>query len=178
MSRIGKKPVEIPKGVTVTPQGSSVGVKGPKGEIARTFPSFIRVGLEGGQVVVSCERDDKDGRAVYGTARSIISNMIKGVHNGYSKDLEIHGVGFRAALQGKKLVLSLGFSHPVEYMVPDGITVKVTDNTNINVSGVDKQLVGEVSARIRAFRPPEHYKGKGVRLKGEHVRRKAGKTVA
>jgi large subunit ribosomal protein L6 len=178
MSRIGKKPVVVPKEVTVTAKGSSVSIKGPKGELSRTFPPYIGVAVEGGQVVVSCSREDKESRAVYGTARSLIANMIEGVHKGYSKDLEIHGVGFRAALQGRKLVLSLGFSHPVEYMVPEGITVKVADNTNINISGVDNQLVGEVSARIRAFRPPEPYKGKGVRIKGEHVRRKAGKTVA
>lgn len=178
MSRIGKMPVAVPKEVSVAIEGSSVRVKGPKGELSKAFPPYIRLAFKDAQVTVACEKTDKASRAVHGTARSLIANMVEGVQKGYSKDLEIHGVGFRAALQGKKLVMSLGYSHPVEYQIPDGITVKVADNTNINVFGADKHLVGEVSARIRGFCPPEPYKGKGVRLKGEHVRRKAGKTVA
>lgn len=178
MSRIGRMPVVVPKEVSVAIEGSTVRVKGPKGELSRTFPPFLRLVVKDAQLTVACEKADKQSRAIHGTARSLIANMVTGVQKGYTKDLEIHGVGFRAALQGKKLVMSLGYSHPVEYQVPEGITVKVTDNTNINVTGADKQVVGEVCARIRGFYPPEPYKGKGVRLKGEHVRRKAGKTVA
>ena len=178
MSRIGRKPVAIPPGITVNVQGSMVSVKGPKGELSRELHAFITAKVNNGQVEVGCGREDKESKAIFGTTRSLIANMIQGVHQGYSKDLEIQGVGFRANLQGKKLVLSLGYSHPIEYMVPDGIMLKVVDGTTINVSGPDKHLVGQVSARIRAFYPPEPYKGKGVRLKGEYVRRKVGKTVA
>lgn len=178
MSRIGRQPVAVPQGVTVTIQGSKIAAKGPKGELSRELPSFIQGKVEGSQVKLACAQEDKQSQMLYGTTKSLVANMVAGVHKGYSKDLEIQGVGFKAALQGKKLVLSLGYSHPVEYMVPDGITLKVAENTAINVSGADKQLVGQVSARIRAFCPPEPYKGKGIRFKGEHVRRKAGKTVA
>jgi large subunit ribosomal protein L6 len=178
MSRIGRKPVPVPSGVNVTVQGSKVNVKGPKGELARELPPFLKAQVKDGQVVLTCSRDDKMGSAVYGTNRSLIANMVSGVHQGYAKDLEIQGVGYRAALQGKKLVLTLGFSHPIEYMVPDGIVLKVADNTSISVSGPDKHMVGQVAARIKAFCPPEPYKGKGIRFKGEHVRRKVGKTVA
>jgi large subunit ribosomal protein L6 len=178
MSRIGKKPVVLPSGVTATVQGSKIAVKGSKGELARELPAFIRGTVKGGQLELACSREDKEAMAIYGTTRSLIANMVVGVHAGYSKDLEIQGVGFKAALQGKKLVLTLGFSHPIEFTAPDGITLKVADNTAINVSGADKQMVGQVSARIKAFCPPEPYKGKGIRFKGEHVRRKVGKTVA
>ncbi len=178
MSRIGRKPVAIPAGVTVNVQGSKVTVKGPKGELSREVHPYIAVKINGGRVELACSREDKESKAVFGTTRSLIANMVQGVHEGYSKDLEIQGVGFRANLQGKKLVLALGYSHPIEFTVPEGVDLKVADGTNINVSGPDKHLVGEVSARIKAFYPPEPYKGKGVRLKGEHVRRKVGKTVA
>lgn len=178
MSRIGRKPIPIPNTVKVEVSGSSIKVKGPKGELARTFPPFIELSLDDGCVKVTSTRDDSESRAVHGTARSLIANMIVGVQQGYTKELEIQGVGYRAALQGKKLVLSLGYSHPREFVIPDGIKIEVKDGTNILVSGPDKQLVGEVSARLRALYPPEPYKGKGVRLKGEYVRRKAGKTVA
>jgi len=178
MSRIGKKPVPLPSGVSASVQGANISVKGPKGELTLAVPAFIQAVLKDNQVVLTCTREDKQSRATYGTTRSLVSNMVAGVHQGYSKELEIQGVGFKAALQGKKLVMSLGFSHPVEYVIPDGVTVKVAEGTGISVSGPDKQLVGQVSARIKAFCPPEPYKGKGIRFKGEHVRRKVGKTVA
>jgi large subunit ribosomal protein L6 len=178
MSRIGRKPVVIPSDVTVKVHGSNVSVKGPKGELYRELHAFITANVNNGQVEVRCDKEDKESKAIFGATRSLIANMVQGVHQGYSKDLEIQGVGFRANLQGKKLVLSLGYSHPIEYFVPEGITLKVVDGTAINVSGPDKHLVGQVGARIRSFYPPEPYKGKGVRLKGEYVRRKVGKTVA
>jgi len=178
MSRIGRKPVPVPAGVTVTVQGSKVAAKGPKGELSLTLPSFLQAKIKDNHLELACVQEDKQSQATYGTLRSHLANMVKGVKDGYSKDLEIQGVGFKAALQGKKLVLTLGFSHPIEYMVPDGITIKVTENTAISVSGTDKHMVGQVSARIKAFCPPEPYKGKGIRFKGEYVRRKVGKTVA
>lgn len=178
MSRIGKKPIEIPAGVTVTVQKGKVAAKGPKGELSWTVPPFLTAAVKEGRLELACGKDDKQSQATYGTTRSLLSNMVAGVHKGYSRDLQIEGVGYKAALQGKKLVLSLGFSHPIEYMVPDGITVAVKDGTAINVSGADKHLVGQVGARIKAFCPPEPYKGKGIRFKGEYVRRKVGKTVA
>lgn len=178
MSRIGKIPIPIPNDVVVTISGSTVKVKGPRGELERAFPPFISFSLDGGQVRVACSRNDAKSKAVHGTVRSLIAGMIAGVKNGYTKELEIQGVGFRVTQQGKKLVFSLGFSHPKEFVIPGGVNVKVVDNNNLIISGADKQLVGEVSARIRAFYPPEPYKGKGVRIKGEFVRRKAGKTVA
>ena len=178
MSRIGKKPVAIASGVTATVKDRQIHVKGPKGELTMSVPTGIDVQVQGSQLTVTRQGDDKQSKANHGTVRNLIANMLVGVTQGYSKDLEIQGVGFRANLQGRKLVMSLGYSHPVEYEVPEGVKVNVTDGTAISVAGVDKQLVGQVSARIRAFCPPEPYKGKGVRLKGEYVRRKVGKTVA
>jgi len=177
MSRIGKQPVAIPQGVSVSIQGQKVLVKGPKGELAWECVPYVQVVVKDGRIEVACSRQDKKARAVFGTTRSLIANMVQGVKEGYSKTLEIQGVGFRAAIQGQKLVLTLGYSHPIEYAVPAGIAVKVAES-NITVSGADKHLVGDVSARLRSFYPPEPYKGKGVRLKGEYVRRKVGKTVA
>lgn len=177
MSRIGRQPVILPAGVSVSVSGRTVHAKGPKGELSWTCPEGIQPVLNEGRLEVRCERKDKAGRALHGTSRSLLANMVRGVAEGYSKTLEIHGVGFRAALQGKKLVLNLGFSHPIEYVVPEGVTLKLAENTLV-VSGPDKQQVGQVAARIRAFYPPEPYKGKGIRLKGEYVRRKVGKTVA
>ena len=177
MSRIGKQPVAIPQGVSVSVQGQKVLVKGPKGELAWECVPYVQAAVKDGRIEVACARKDKTARAVYGTTRSLIANMVHGVKEGYSKTLEIQGVGFRAAIQGQKLVLTLGYSHPIEYAVPAGIAVKVAES-NIIVSGADKHLVGDVSARLRSFYPPEPYKGKGVRLKGEYVRRKVGKTVA
>ena len=179
MSRIGKKPVLIPDGVTVTIQGSKVSAKGPQGQLHYELPEGITGKLDKAQLVLSCDNlEDKKLKANYGTVRSLLANLVQGVKAGYTKELQIQGVGFKAQLQGKKLVMSLGFSHPVEYLIPDGVTVKVSEGTAMSVTGPDKELVGQVSARIRAFYPPEPYKGKGVRYKGEYVRHKAGKTVA
>jgi large subunit ribosomal protein L6 len=178
MSRLGKKPVVLPAGVTATLQGGKVTIKGPKGESALDVKAPVTVKLDNGQLVVACPSELKVDKSLFGTVRSLLACMVVGVTQGYAKDLEIQGVGFRTALQGKKLTLSLGFSHPIEFMVPEGIAVKVTDGTQINVAGISKQQVGEVAARLRAFYPAEPYKGKGVRYKGERVRRKAGKTVA
>ncbi len=178
MSRIGKTPVVIPQGVTVTTKGNVVAIKGPKGELSLKLPSFLKAEVKEGQVLLACDATDAQSSATYGTTRSLIANMVTGVHQLFSKDLELQGVGYRAALQGKKLVLSLGYSHPVEFTAPDGITLKLKENTGINVAGPDKHLVGQVAAQIRSFCPPEPYKGKGVRYKGEYVRRKVGKTVA
>ncbi|TAN38905.1 MAG: 50S ribosomal protein L6 [Verrucomicrobia bacterium] len=178
MSRLGKKPVLLPAGVTANVQGAKVSIKGPKGEVALAVKPPITVTAEQGQLLVARADDGKVAKSMHGTIRSLLAGMVVGVTQGYAKDLEIQGVGFRAALQGKKLTMSLGFSHPIEFEVPEGITVKVAENTQINVSGVNKQQVGEVAAHLRSFYPAEPYKGKGVRYKGEHVRRKAGKTVA
>ena len=179
MSRIGKKPVLIQDGVTVTIQGSKVSAKGPQGQLHYELPEGITGKLDKAQLVLSCDNlEDKKLKANYGTVRSLLANLVQGVKAGYTKELQIQGVGFKAQLQGKKLVMSLGFSHPVEYLIPDGVTVKVSEGTAMSVTGPDKELVGQVSARIRAFYPPEPYKGKGVRYKGEYVRHKAGKTVA
>ena len=179
MSRIGKKPVLIPDGVTVTIQGSKVSAKGPQGQLHYELPEGITGKLDKAQLVLSCDNlEDKKLKANYGTVRRLLANLVQGVKAGYTKELQIQGVGFKAQLQGKKLVMSLGFSHPVEYLIPDGVTVKVSEGTAMSVTGPDKELVGQVSARIRAFYPPEPYKGKGVRYKGEYVRHKAGKTVA
>ena len=179
MSRIGKKPILVPDGVTVTVQGSKVSAKGSQGQLQYDLPEGISGKVEKGQLTLSCANlEDKELKAKYGTVRSQLDNVVLGVKTGYTKELQIQGVGFKAQLQGKKLVMSLGYSHPVEYIVPEGVTVKVIEGTAMTVSGPDKDMVGQVSARIRAFCPPEPYKGKGIRYKGEYVRHKAGKTVA
>lgn len=178
MSRIGKKPIEIPKGVTVTVEGSTVKGKGAHGELALRIPDGITARVADGKVEVAAADGRAGAGALHGTTRSLIANMVKGLVTPYQKDLEIQGVGFRAQQQGQKLVLALGFSHPIEFAVPTGITAKVVEGTAISISGADKHLVGETAARIRSFFPAEPYKGKGVRYKGEHVRRKAGKAVA
>ena len=177
MSRIGRKPVAIPAGVTVQTDGTRVAVKGPKGELTLTLPPAVTAAVKDGVVSVTCTDSTATGRSLYGLGRSLLANMVTGVFKGYSIDLELQGVGFKASVQGKKLTMAIGYSSPVEYMSPDGISIAVKD-TNITVSGADKQLVGDVAARIRSYYPPEPYKGKGIRYKGEHVRRKAGKTVA
>lgn len=177
MSRIGKKPVAIPKGVTVQAVGSSVSAKGPKGELSLTLPATVKAELKDGTVVLSCSEDSSLGRSRHGLARSLVANMITGVEKGYSIELELQGVGFRAAVQGSKLTMNIGYSSPVVYDIPKGISVTVKESA-ITVGGSDKQLVGDVAARIRAYYPPEPYKGKGIRYKGEHVKRKTGKTVA
>ena len=178
MSRIGKQPVVLPAGITAKVADGVVTLKGAKGELTLKAPETVTVTLEGSALNVARMGDDKQSRADHGTIRALLQNMVVGLKEGYSRDLEIQGVGFKASISGRQLTLNVGYSHPVEYTVPEGVTVAVADGTQIKVSGVDKQLVGQVSARIRSFRPPEPYKGKGVRYKGERVRRKAGKTVA
>ncbi|HHV93933.1 MAG TPA: 50S ribosomal protein L6 [Firmicutes bacterium] len=176
MSRIGKMPVEIPSGVEVKVDGQTVTVRGPKGTLTQEFHPDMIIALEGNTVVVRRPSDEKQHRALHGLTRALIANMIEGVTKGYQKDLEISGVGYRAALQGKKLVLTMGFSHPVEFEPEPGIEFEVPAPTRITVRGIDKQLVGETAARIRAVRPPEPYLGKGIRYAGERIRRKAGKA--
>lgn len=178
MSRIGKQPVILPAGISAQVADGVVTLKGPKGELALRIPATIAVAQDGAALNVARQGDDKQSRADHGTTRALLQNMIVGVKDGYSRALEIQGVGFKASIAGKQLTMNVGYSHPVEYTVPEGITVTVADGVQLNVSGIDKQLVGQVSARIRSFRPPEPYKGKGVRYKDERVRRKAGKTVA
>jgi len=178
MSRIGKQPIPIPDKTTVTVSGQTVVVVGPKGTNSKTFNSAASISVENGVITVTPADSTRFANAMYGTARSIISGMVIGVTEGFAKDLEIQGVGFKAVLKGKTLDLALGYSHPIIYPVPDGITVTVTDQTKVKVEGVDKQMVGEVAANIRSYYPAEPYKGKGVRYVGERVRRKEGKTVA
>jgi large subunit ribosomal protein L6 len=178
MSRIGKQPVAVPAGVEFKLDGGTATLKGPKGQLAIPVPACIQVKLEDGKLTVTRAADDKFSRAMHGTVRAHLANMVEGVTKGFSRELEIQGVGYRASISGKNLNLLLGLSHPVDYPVPEGVTVTVADGVNLKVEGIDKQLVGEVAARIRSFRPPEPYKGKGVRYKDEHVRRKAGKTVS
>lgn len=178
MSRIGKQPVVLPAGVTATVADGTVALKGPKGELALKTPETVAVSLDGSTLNIARKGDDKQSRSDHGTIRALLQNMAVGVKDGYSRALEIQGVGFKASMAGNKLTMNVGYSHPVEYVVPEGVSVTVADGTQLKVSGVDKQLVGQVSARIRSFRPPEPYKGKGVRYKDERVRRKAGKTVA
>ena len=177
MSRIGKKPVAIPAGVTVQVDGRRVSVKGPKGELTMALPELIQASVKDGAVLVVADEDTAAGRSRHGLGRSLIANMVEGVSKGYSIDLELQGVGFRAAVQGSKITMTIGYSNPVEFVAPKGINLAVKESI-INVSGADKQQVGDVAARMRSFYPPEPYKGKGIRYKGEHVRRKAGKTVA
>jgi len=179
MSRIGKQPVSIPDKVKVAVQDHSIQVEGPKGRVSKSFADVVQLSVNGRkQVIVTPLAGTRFAKAMYGTARSIINGMVKGVTAGYAKDLEIQGVGFKAILKGRQLDLVLGHSHPVLFDIPEGITITVADNTKIHVEGADKQLVGAVAATIRGFYPPEPYKGKGVRLVGERVRRKEGKTVA
>ena len=176
MSRIGRKPIPLPKGVTVTVEGPEVTVKGTKGTLTfRVLPN-IAVAVEDNQVLVTRANDDKPVRAAHGMTRAILNNMVVGVHEGFVKQLEIIGVGYRAQMQGKKLVLSLGFSHPVEVDPPAGIELAADGPTKIAVRGVDRQQVGQMAAIIRGYRPPEPYKGKGIRYVGEYVIRKAGKA--
>ncbi len=176
MSRIGLQPVQLPAGVKVAVQNGVVEVSGPKGSLALRLSEGITIEQVDQALLV--KRVDDKYRAEHGLVRSLIANMVKGVTEGYSKDLVINGVGFRAALNGRMLSLSLGFASPIEYSVPETVTVAVNNNTEITVSGIDKQQVGDVAARIRSFYPAEPYKGKGVQYKGERIRRKVGKTVA
>lgn len=178
MSRVGKKPIDIPPGVKVLVNGSQVTVQGPLGALSMELPRGITATLTGGKVLVQRENDEVAVRSCHGLGRTLVANMIEGVSKGFQKELEIHGVGFKATLQGRKLILNLGRSHPVNYEVPEGVTVTVEAATALTVKGMDKQKVGNVAARIRAFCPVEPYKGKGIQYKGERVRRKVGKTVA
>lgn len=178
MSRVGKSPIAIPDGVTVTVDGPRVTVKGPKGEMARSFNPALTVAVGNGQVVVSRPSDHRQHRALHGLTRSLIQNMVTGVSTGYRKVLDIVGVGYRAELIGTKLNLVIGYSHPILLTPPEGITFTLTNPTQIVVEGVSKELVGELAAMVRKFRPPEPYKGKGIRYAGELVKRKAGKSAA
>ena len=178
MSRIGKQPVSIPDKVKVTVSGEKVLVEGPKGKVEKTFAPVVKVTVADKKVTFAPTEDTRFAKAMYGTARSVVAGMVKGVTDGYVKDLEIQGVGFKANLKGKQLDLALGYSHPILMDIPDGIKITVTDQTKVKVEGADKQLVGKITAEIRGYYPPEPYKGKGVRIVGERVRRKEGKTVA
>jgi large subunit ribosomal protein L6 len=178
MSRIGKKPLPIPAGVTVNVAGQTVTVKGPKGTLTRTFHPEMRIALEDGQVTVARPSDARQHRALHGLTRALLHNMVEGVTKGYFRQLELHGVGYKAEANPKGLRLVVGLSHPVEFPAPAGIALAVENNTQIKITGIDKELVGQVAAEIRKVRPPEPYKGKGIRYLGEHVRRKAGKTGA
>ena len=176
MSRIGKLPIPVAKGVQVDIDGSTVKVKGPKGELTRDFPRGVSFALDDGRVVVQRESDEKPVRALHGLSRSLLANMVTGVSEGYTKSLELQGVGYRVQQAGPKVTLSVGYSHPVEVAPPPGIELQVEGTTRLHVRGIDKELVGQVAADIRKVRKPEPYKGKGIRYVGERVRRKAGKA--
>jgi large subunit ribosomal protein L6 len=176
MSRIGKRPIAIPSKVEVTISGQSVNVKGPKGNLSRELPDLVTISQEGEELKVIRENDSRKARERHGLSRTLVANMIEGVSQGFEKKLQIQGVGYRAQAQGAKLTLNVGYSKPVEMQMPDGISVAVNNNTEVVVTGIDKELVGNVAAKIRAVRPPEVYKGKGIRYLGEYVRRKVGKS--
>lgn len=178
MSRVGEKPVSVESGVTVSVQDKSVTVKGPLGELALDVAPALSVAVEDGRVSISRENDTRESRSLHGLTRSLIANMVVGVTKGFTRELLIEGVGFRAQIQGKKMLLSLGFASAKEYAIPDDITVTEEGGTKITVTGMDKQRVGQTAARIRSYFPVEPYKGKGIRYSDEMVRRKAGKTVA
>lgn len=177
MSRIGNKVIEIPDKVKITREDRHLIVEGPKGKLEWDLPATIELKQDDATLTLTRPDDSRISKSMHGTARSLVSNMLQGVSAGFAKDLEIQGVGFRAAVKGPALDLNLGFSHPVQHPIPDGLQVTVTDNTKIRVEGIDKQRVGQFAAEVRAYYPPEPYKGKGVRLVGEYVRRKAGKSV-
>lgn len=176
MSRIGKKPIVIPQGVDVKLESSAVSVKGPKGQLSREIRSEITVKMEDNTITVTPNVDSKVGRSLHGLTRTLIANMVEGVTNGFSKNLELVGVGYKAVLKGKDLILNVGYSHQVDIPAPDGIEFKLDGPLKVAVSGIDKELVGNVAAKIRAVRKPEPYKGKGIRYSGEYIRRKAGKA--
>jgi large subunit ribosomal protein L6 len=178
VSRIGRKPVQIPKGVMVTLKDSTISVKGPKGELTDKVHPEITIEIKDQQVIVTRNSNEQKYRALHGLWRALIQNMILGVTQGYSKKLEIVGVGYRAEMKGRKLNLLLGYSHPILFAPPEGIKLEVPTQTSIMISGIHKQLVGLVAAKIRSFRPPEPYKGKGIKYEGEYIRRKAGKAAA
>lgn len=177
MSRVGKKPIEVPAGVTVTiNEDNTVVVKGPKGELTTSFNQDIKIEQEGNVITLVRPSESKEHRTIHGTTRALLANMITGVSAGFERGLELVGVGYRAQLQGKKLVLNVGYSHPVEFTPEDGLEVEVPSNTKVIVRGINKERVGALASNIRAVRPPEPYKGKGIRYEGEVVRRKEGKT--
>jgi large subunit ribosomal protein L6 len=176
MSRVGKKPIVIPAGVTVTLNNNTATVKGPKGELTRTFHPDITISVEENQVTITRPSDMKEHRALHGTTRAVLANMVEGVSTGFTRGLELIGVGYRAQKQGTKLVLNVGYSHPVEIEPEEGLEIEVPANTKIIIKGTDKERVGALAANIRGVRPPEPYKGKGIRYEGEFVRRKEGKT--
>ena len=177
MSRIGKKPITIPAGVEVKLNGSEVTVKGPKGELKNTFSSEMAIAIEGNEIIVTRPSDVKEHRALHGLTRTLIANMVEGVTNGFTKELEVNGVGYRVQKQGKNLVMNLGFSHQVIMEEVPGITVEVPAPNKIVISGADKQMVGQFAAEVREKRPPEPYKGKGIKYVDEHIRRKEGKAA-
>ncbi|PEJ47434.1 MULTISPECIES: 50S ribosomal protein L6 [unclassified Bacillus (in: firmicutes)] len=177
MSRVGKKELVIPAGVTLTNNNNTITVKGPKGELTRTFSPDMTIELNENVLTVARPTDNKEHRALHGTTRAILGNMVEGVTNGYTRNLELVGVGYRATKTGDKLVLAVGFSHPVEITPENGVEIEVPSNTKISIKGIDKERVGALAAYIRQVRPPEPYKGKGIRYEGEMVRRKEGKTA-
>lgn len=178
MSRIGKQPIIIPAGVKLTVSGQKVSVEGPKGKLERVLSDAVSIKVEGNQALVARPDDSRKSKAMHGLCRSLVANMVQGVTQGFEKELHIEGVGYRAAVAGKKLNLTLGYSHPVEFDIPTGITIVVDQQTELKITGTDKELVGQVAANIRFMREPEVYRGKGVRYKDEVIRRKAGKTAA
>lgn len=178
MSRIGNKTITIPAGVEITvADGNEVTVKGPKGTLTRQFNKDLGINIENGILTVTRPNDEKHTKQLHGTTRALINNMVEGVHEGFKRELEIVGIGYRAAMSGNKLTLNIGYSHPIEFTAEEGLTIECPSATSIIVSGIDKQRVGEMAANIRATRKPEPYKGKGIRYKGEHIRRKEGKTA-
>jgi large subunit ribosomal protein L6 len=176
MSRVGKKPIELPQGVSLTNNNNTITVKGPKGELTRTFNQDMEIKVEENVVTITRPSDAKEHRALHGTTRAVIANMVEGVSNGFQRNLELIGVGYRAQKQGNKLVLNVGYSHPVEIEPEAGLEIEVPAATKISIKGTDKERVGALAANIRDVRPPEPYKGKGIRYEGEFVRRKEGKT--
>ena len=178
MSRIGRKPVTVPKGVTLQVEGNSVAVKGPRGELRRSLHPEMQIALDKDQFTVARPSEEKRHKALHGLTRTLVQNMVDGVSKGFSKTLEIQGVGYKAETKPYGVNLIVGYSHPVKYEAPKGIKISVDNNTVVKIEGADKELVGQVAAELRAVRAPEPYKGKGIRYQGEHVRRKAGKTGA
>ena len=178
MSRIGRKPVTVPKGVTLQLEGNSVAVKGPRGELRRSLHPDMQIALDKDQFTVARPSEEKRHKALHGLTRTLVQNMVDGVSKGFSKTLEIQGVGYKAEAKPYGVNLVVGYSHPVKYEAPKGIKISVDNNTVVKIEGADKEMVGQVAAELRSVRPPEPYKGKGIRYQGEHVRRKAGKTGA
>lgn len=177
MSRVGRKPVSVPKGVTITQSGHQLKIKGPKGELSDQFHPNIKIEVKDGEVLVTRPNDEKQNKALHGLTRALIQNMITGVTNEYSRTLDIVGVGYRAEMKGKNLLLNIGYSHPIYIVPPDGVALQTPTQTQIVVSGINKQLVGQVAAKIRSIRKPEPYKGKGIKYSDEQIQRKAGKAA-